>query len=104
MTPLIGTENGNELPYEPAISSGGGAGNGVGVRAVSTDVAEGDARRRTNRAARGVASSTVAAMNQCAPANPRMPMLDDMQEIMRTAYYWRAQGRTHADQGRTALA
>ncbi|MFD9903612.1 bifunctional acetaldehyde-CoA/alcohol dehydrogenase [Streptomyces sp. NPDC059063] len=25
--------------------------------------------------------------DQCAPANPRLPMLDDMQEIMRTAYY-----------------
>ncbi|MER6621040.1 bifunctional acetaldehyde-CoA/alcohol dehydrogenase [Streptomyces sp. NPDC000931] len=25
--------------------------------------------------------------DQCAPANPRMPMLDDMQEIMRTAYH-----------------
>lgn len=25
--------------------------------------------------------------DQCAPANPRMPMLDDMREIMRTAYY-----------------
>ncbi|WFE20105.1 hypothetical protein O7621_19630 [Solwaraspora sp. WMMD937] len=25
--------------------------------------------------------------DQCAPANPRMPVLDDMQEIMRTAYY-----------------
>ncbi|MGW7134613.1 bifunctional acetaldehyde-CoA/alcohol dehydrogenase [Streptomyces bobili] len=25
--------------------------------------------------------------DQCAPANPRMPMLDDMQEIMRAAYY-----------------
>ncbi|MFF6995508.1 bifunctional acetaldehyde-CoA/alcohol dehydrogenase [Streptomyces sp. NPDC008313] len=25
--------------------------------------------------------------DQCAPANPRMPMLNDMQEIMRTAYY-----------------
>ncbi|NEE05417.1 bifunctional acetaldehyde-CoA/alcohol dehydrogenase [Streptomyces sp. SID7499] len=24
--------------------------------------------------------------DQCAPANPRMPMLDDMQELMRTAY------------------
>ncbi|EKX61398.1 aldehyde-alcohol dehydrogenase 2 domain protein [Streptomyces ipomoeae 91-03] len=24
---------------------------------------------------------------QCAPANPRMPMLDDMQELMHTAYY-----------------
>ncbi|MDT0449557.1 bifunctional acetaldehyde-CoA/alcohol dehydrogenase [Streptomyces hesseae] len=27
--------------------------------------------------------------DQCAPANPRMPMLDDMQDIMRTAYYAR---------------
>ncbi|KAB7833974.1 bifunctional acetaldehyde-CoA/alcohol dehydrogenase [Streptomyces mobaraensis] len=25
--------------------------------------------------------------DQCAPANPRMPMLDDLREIMRTAYY-----------------
>jgi len=25
--------------------------------------------------------------DQCAPANPRMPMLDDMQQLMRTAYY-----------------
>ncbi|GGW42895.1 aldehyde-alcohol dehydrogenase [Streptomyces lucensis JCM 4490] len=25
--------------------------------------------------------------DQCAPANPRMPMLDDMQGLMRTAYY-----------------
>ncbi|MFF8939297.1 bifunctional acetaldehyde-CoA/alcohol dehydrogenase [Streptomyces paradoxus] len=25
--------------------------------------------------------------DQCAPANPRMPMLDDMQELMRAAYY-----------------
>ncbi len=25
--------------------------------------------------------------DQCAPANPRMPMLDDMEDIMRTAYY-----------------
>ncbi|RZU23742.1 bifunctional acetaldehyde-CoA/alcohol dehydrogenase [Streptomyces sp. BK239] len=25
--------------------------------------------------------------DQCAPANPRMPMLDDMEEIMRAAYY-----------------
>ncbi|MGW6548037.1 bifunctional acetaldehyde-CoA/alcohol dehydrogenase [Streptomyces massasporeus] len=25
--------------------------------------------------------------DQCAPANPRMPMLDDMQELMRRAYY-----------------
>ncbi|MET8765685.1 bifunctional acetaldehyde-CoA/alcohol dehydrogenase [Streptomyces sp. NPDC004658] len=42
--------------------------------------------------------------DQCAPANPRMPMLADMQEIMRTAYYGPAQGRPDADQGRTALA
>ncbi|MFJ7342079.1 bifunctional acetaldehyde-CoA/alcohol dehydrogenase [Streptomyces sp. NPDC101110] len=27
--------------------------------------------------------------DQCAPANPRMPMLDDMEEIMRAAYYGR---------------
>ncbi|MCX4585772.1 bifunctional acetaldehyde-CoA/alcohol dehydrogenase [Streptomyces sp. NBC_01481] len=27
--------------------------------------------------------------DQCAPANPRMPVLDDMQQIMRTAYYGR---------------
>ncbi|MFF0201443.1 bifunctional acetaldehyde-CoA/alcohol dehydrogenase [Streptomyces sp. NPDC005017] len=27
--------------------------------------------------------------DQCAPANPRMPMLDDMQELMRKAYYGR---------------
>ncbi|MFE1585979.1 bifunctional acetaldehyde-CoA/alcohol dehydrogenase [Streptomyces sp. NPDC058737] len=25
--------------------------------------------------------------DQCAPANPRMPMLDDMQDLMRTAYH-----------------
>jgi acetaldehyde dehydrogenase/alcohol dehydrogenase len=25
--------------------------------------------------------------DQCAPANPRMPMLDDMQHLMRSAYY-----------------
>ncbi|MGW0842814.1 hypothetical protein ACWD26_22180 [Streptomyces sp. NPDC002787] len=25
--------------------------------------------------------------DQCAPANPRMPMLDDLQEIMQAAYY-----------------
>ncbi|WP_329530925.1 bifunctional acetaldehyde-CoA/alcohol dehydrogenase [Streptomyces sp. NBC_01450] len=30
--------------------------------------------------------------DQCAPANPRMPMLEDMQELMRTAYYGREQG------------
>ncbi|MDX5567405.1 bifunctional acetaldehyde-CoA/alcohol dehydrogenase [Streptomyces sp. ID05-04B] len=32
--------------------------------------------------------------DQCAPANPRMPMLDDMRELMRTAYY----GRPEAEQ------
>ncbi|MFD6286740.1 bifunctional acetaldehyde-CoA/alcohol dehydrogenase [Streptomyces sp. NPDC060205] len=57
--------------------------------------------------------------DQCAPANPRMPMLDDMQEIMRAAYYGRAdasdvdvavgvgvQGLSDADadEGRTAPA
>ncbi|MFC8244572.1 bifunctional acetaldehyde-CoA/alcohol dehydrogenase [Streptomyces chartreusis] len=28
--------------------------------------------------------------DQCAPANPRMPMLDDMQQLMREAYYPKA--------------
>ncbi|QOV33294.1 bifunctional acetaldehyde-CoA/alcohol dehydrogenase [Streptomyces ferrugineus] len=28
--------------------------------------------------------------DQCAPANPRMPMLDDMQQLMRAAYYGKA--------------
>ncbi|WP_328936332.1 bifunctional acetaldehyde-CoA/alcohol dehydrogenase [Streptomyces tauricus] len=47
--------------------------------------------------------------DQCAPANPRMPMLDDMQEIMRTAYYGRTdapdvQGRPDEGEGRKALA
>ncbi|WP_181807154.1 bifunctional acetaldehyde-CoA/alcohol dehydrogenase [Streptomyces shenzhenensis] len=28
--------------------------------------------------------------DQCAPANPRMPMLDDMQQLMRAAYYGRS--------------
>ncbi|BCM64786.1 hypothetical protein EASAB2608_00120 [Streptomyces sp. EAS-AB2608] len=37
--------------------------------------------------------------DQCAPANPRMPMLDDMQAIMRRAYYG-----PDTDKGRTALA
>ncbi|MFF4059781.1 bifunctional acetaldehyde-CoA/alcohol dehydrogenase [Streptomyces sp. NPDC001668] len=32
--------------------------------------------------------------DQCAPANPRMPMLDDMQELMRTAYYGRVKGQS----------
>ncbi|MFE9775308.1 bifunctional acetaldehyde-CoA/alcohol dehydrogenase [Streptomyces sp. NPDC005931] len=31
--------------------------------------------------------------DQCAPANPRMPMLDDMQELMRAAYYGSAEAR-----------
>ncbi|MFF1323614.1 bifunctional acetaldehyde-CoA/alcohol dehydrogenase [Streptomyces chartreusis] len=29
--------------------------------------------------------------DQCAPANPRMPMLDDMQRLMREAYYSKAE-------------
>ncbi|MFF5439257.1 bifunctional acetaldehyde-CoA/alcohol dehydrogenase [Streptomyces achromogenes] len=41
--------------------------------------------------------------DQCAPANPRTPMLDGMQEIMRTAYYWRTQAGPRADKGRSAL-
>ncbi|MEW2120768.1 bifunctional acetaldehyde-CoA/alcohol dehydrogenase [Streptomyces sp. NPDC005474] len=36
--------------------------------------------------------------DQCAPANPRMPMLDDMHELMRTAYYGRTQARPDAEQ------
>ncbi|GGV32079.1 bifunctional acetaldehyde-CoA/alcohol dehydrogenase [Streptomyces spectabilis] len=32
--------------------------------------------------------------DQCAPANPRMPMLDDMTEIMRAAYYGTSIGPT----------
>ena len=46
---------------------------------------------RRRRAGASWTSLPQQAMNayqdQCAPANPRMPMLDDMQEIMRTAYY-----------------
>lgn len=47
--------------------------------------------------------------DQCAPANPRMPVLDDMQELMRTAYYGPAgtpggQDRSDGGAGRTALA
>ncbi|WP_424886928.1 bifunctional acetaldehyde-CoA/alcohol dehydrogenase [Streptomyces sp. XH2] len=34
--------------------------------------------------------------DQCAPANPRMPMLDDMQDIMRAAYYGRGTVRPAA--------
>ncbi|MEW1775446.1 bifunctional acetaldehyde-CoA/alcohol dehydrogenase [Streptomyces sp. NPDC086777] len=36
--------------------------------------------------------------DQCAPANPRMPMLDDMQELMRLAYYGRTQDRPAHEQ------
>ncbi|WP_433448437.1 bifunctional acetaldehyde-CoA/alcohol dehydrogenase [Streptomyces sp. CA-142005] len=42
--------------------------------------------------------------DQCAPANPRMPMLDDMQEIMCMAYYGDEAGRPDTDKVRTALA
>ncbi|OLZ73376.1 bifunctional acetaldehyde-CoA/alcohol dehydrogenase [Streptomyces sp. IMTB 2501] len=42
--------------------------------------------------------------DQCAPANPRMPMLNDMREIMRTAYYGEEPGRPCTDKGRTTLA
>jgi acetaldehyde dehydrogenase/alcohol dehydrogenase len=34
--------------------------------------------------------------DQCAPANPRMPMLEDMQELMRAAYYGEVGARTAA--------
>lgn len=30
--------------------------------------------------------------DQCAPANPRMPMIDDMRRLMRQAYYGNAEG------------
>lgn len=30
--------------------------------------------------------------DQCAPANPRMPMIDDMRQLMRQAYYGTAEG------------
>ncbi|WP_406005175.1 bifunctional acetaldehyde-CoA/alcohol dehydrogenase [Streptomyces sp. NBC_00637] len=35
--------------------------------------------------------------DQCAPANPRMPMLDDMRELMRAAYYGREASRPDAE-------
>lgn len=31
--------------------------------------------------------------DQCAPANPRMPMIDDMERLMRQAYYGNPEGR-----------
>jgi acetaldehyde dehydrogenase/alcohol dehydrogenase len=37
--------------------------------------------------------------DQCAPANPRMPMLDDMQELMRAAYYGQATAPAPASAG-----
>ncbi|OEJ31341.1 hypothetical protein [Streptomyces subrutilus] len=30
--------------------------------------------------------------DQCAPANPRMPMIDDMRQLMRQAYHGNAEG------------
>ncbi|MGW3148285.1 bifunctional acetaldehyde-CoA/alcohol dehydrogenase [Streptomyces sp. NPDC001177] len=42
--------------------------------------------------------------DQCAPANPRMPMLDDMQDIMRTAYYGAVRNLPDTGQGRTTPA
>ncbi|MEV7689430.1 bifunctional acetaldehyde-CoA/alcohol dehydrogenase [Streptomyces bungoensis] len=36
--------------------------------------------------------------DQCAPANPRMPMLDDMQRIMRAAYYGDGKERPAVDE------
>ncbi|MDH6502476.1 bifunctional acetaldehyde-CoA/alcohol dehydrogenase [Streptomyces sp. SAI-149] len=41
--------------------------------------------------------------DQCAPANPRMPMLDDMQQLMRAAYYGPA-GPSPAGSGRKSRA
>lgn len=45
--------------------------------------------------------------DQCAPANPRMPMLDDMRELMLAAYYGAAPAadttpRPAPPQGRSA--
>ncbi|WFE28664.1 bifunctional acetaldehyde-CoA/alcohol dehydrogenase [Solwaraspora sp. WMMD791] len=37
--------------------------------------------------------------DQCAPANPRMPMLDDMQQLMRAAYYGKADAGPDTDAG-----
>lgn len=34
-----------------------------------------------------VKRAPVAARTRCAPADPRMPTLDDMQEVMRAAYH-----------------
>ncbi|WCD85634.1 Aldehyde-alcohol dehydrogenase [Streptomyces xanthophaeus] len=34
--------------------------------------------------------------DQCAPANPRMPMIDDMQQLMRQAYYGTPEGAPSA--------
>ncbi|MFI2710574.1 hypothetical protein ACH495_10665 [Micromonospora sp. NPDC018662] len=34
--------------------------------------------------------------DQCAPANPRMPMLDDMQDLMRAAYHGKGSSPTEA--------
>ncbi|UXY31749.1 bifunctional acetaldehyde-CoA/alcohol dehydrogenase [Streptomyces sp. HUAS TT20] len=42
--------------------------------------------------------------DQCAPANPRMPMLDDMQDIMRTAYYGAVRNRPDTGRGRKTPA
>jgi acetaldehyde dehydrogenase/alcohol dehydrogenase len=45
--------------------------------------------------------------DQCAPANPRMPMLADMKEIMEAAYYGTSRDQVkaaHADLARTAAA
>ncbi|HEY5834792.1 MAG TPA: bifunctional acetaldehyde-CoA/alcohol dehydrogenase [Streptomyces sp.] len=38
--------------------------------------------------------------DQCAPANPRMPMLDDMRELMRSAYYGTREAGAHAGPAR----
>ncbi|MGW6861051.1 bifunctional acetaldehyde-CoA/alcohol dehydrogenase [Streptomyces xanthophaeus] len=42
--------------------------------------------------------------DQCAPANPRMPMIDDMQQLMRQAYYGTPEGApaAQADAGKAA--
>ncbi|MER7761504.1 bifunctional acetaldehyde-CoA/alcohol dehydrogenase [Streptomyces sp. NPDC097619] len=40
--------------------------------------------------------------DQCAPANPRMPMIDDMQQLMRQAYYGTREGAPAEEGGESA--
>ncbi|MFD1505370.1 bifunctional acetaldehyde-CoA/alcohol dehydrogenase [Georgenia yuyongxinii] len=42
--------------------------------------------------------------DQCAPANPRLPMLDDMKDIMEAAYYGVSAAQVRADRAAAAVA